>query len=282
MSWYQKKHSPTHIHRGHQISLSASSIYYHPWHPPYSIHAIAIYSLSPQSLSEFSLVYLLASHPPLHTPRISLPNLYLLFAAHAHTIATCFAIVPRLCHLILVSLSTLHLGLVVTHPSYRSDLCPLKCHLIFLSYRPCLTSMPHTSSHTTAVQFPSHWQWYIPNGKQWYQLPQFIASDSNTGLHSYNDLQALDGWRCSTYGLENSKRQPDLQYRKGDKTAPGNYQPVSLTSQICKIFESIIKDDLVLHLETQGLIRDSQHGFRHGISCLSNLLVFLDKVYVYW
>jgi len=37
------------------------------------------------------------------------PNHCLLFAAHAHIIATCFAVVPRLCHLILVSLSTLYL-----------------------------------------------------------------------------------------------------------------------------------------------------------------------------
>jgi len=31
VSQYQKKHSPTHTHRGHQIFLSASSIYYDPW-----------------------------------------------------------------------------------------------------------------------------------------------------------------------------------------------------------------------------------------------------------
>ena len=105
VSQYQKKHSPTHTHRGHQISISASSIHYDPWHPPYSIDAL--YSLFPQSLSKFSLVYLLAWHPPLHTPDISSPNHYLLFAAHAHTVATCFAVVLRLCHLILVSLSTL-------------------------------------------------------------------------------------------------------------------------------------------------------------------------------
>jgi len=105
VSRYQKKHSPTHTHCGHQSSLSASSIYYDPWHPPYSIHKL--YSLFPQSLSKFSLVYLLAWHPPLHTPYISSPNHYPLFATHAHTIATCFAVVPRLCHLILVSLSTL-------------------------------------------------------------------------------------------------------------------------------------------------------------------------------
>jgi len=81
VSRYQKKHSPTHTHRGYQSSLSTFSVYYDLWHPPYSIHVL--YSLFPQSLSKFSLVYHLAWHPPLHTPYISSPNLYLLFATHA-------------------------------------------------------------------------------------------------------------------------------------------------------------------------------------------------------
>ena len=51
VSRYQKKHSPTHTHRGHQSSQSAFSIYYDPWHPPYSIHVL--YSLFPQSLQVF-------------------------------------------------------------------------------------------------------------------------------------------------------------------------------------------------------------------------------------
>ena len=88
--------------------LSASSIYHNPWHPLCSIYMPALY---PQSLSTFSLVYLLAWHPPFHTAFISSSNHYLLFAAHAHTIATCFAVGPRLCHLILVSLSILYLEL---------------------------------------------------------------------------------------------------------------------------------------------------------------------------
>ena len=110
VSRYKKKHSPTHKYCGHQSSLSASSIYYNPWHPLYSNPVL--YSLFPQSLSKFSLVYLLAWHPLLHTPYISSPNHYLLFATIPyHTITTCFAVVPRLCHLILVSLSTLYLEL---------------------------------------------------------------------------------------------------------------------------------------------------------------------------
>jgi len=89
--------------------LLPPSIFYNPWHPPCSMYVFD--SLFPQSLSKFSLLYLLAWHPLLHTPYSSSPNHCLLFTAHAHTIATCFAIVPKLCHLIQVSLSTLHLEL---------------------------------------------------------------------------------------------------------------------------------------------------------------------------
>jgi len=82
---------------------------------------------------------------------------------------------------VLTLLGTLIFYLNITHPSNHSHLCPLKCHLIFFPYRPGLTSMQHTTVHTTAVQSPSH---YILIGKQWYQLPEFIPSNSNSGLHS--------------------------------------------------------------------------------------------------
>jgi len=63
--------------------LYASSIYYDPWHLPCSIHAPD--NLFLQSLSKFSLVYLLACYPPLHTPYISSPNHCLLFATKWHS-----------------------------------------------------------------------------------------------------------------------------------------------------------------------------------------------------
>jgi len=67
-------------------------------------------------------------------------------------------------------------------------------------------------------------------------------------------------------------------FKKGSRSLAENYRPVSLTSVICKLFESIIRDTLVHHLEQKLLIANSQHGFRKGRSCLSNLLSFLDKV----
>jgi len=73
--------------------------------PPCSIYVPE--RLFAQPLSKSSLAYLL--DPPLHTPYISSSNHCLLFTTHANTNASCFAVVQRLCHLIIVSLSTLYL-----------------------------------------------------------------------------------------------------------------------------------------------------------------------------
>ena len=66
--------------------------------------------------------------------------------------------------------------------------------------------------------------------------------------------------------------------KKGQRCEPENYRPVSLTSQIGRILERIIRDHLVKFLEDNALLRDSQHGFRSKRSCLTILLEFLDLV----
>ena len=44
-------------------------------------------------------------------------------------------------------------------------------------------------------------------------------------------------------------------FKKGDKSDPGNYRPISLTSQICKVLESILRDNIVNHLNTHTLLQ---------------------------
>jgi len=66
-------------------------------------------------------------------------------------------------------------------------------------------------------------------------------------------------------------------FKKGSKSVPSNYRPVSLTSVACKIMESLIRDDVTKHLEVNKLIKGSQHGFMKGRSCTTNLLEFLEK-----
>ena len=67
-------------------------------------------------------------------------------------------------------------------------------------------------------------------------------------------------------------------FKKGRRCEVSNYRPVSLTSQCCKMFETIMRDAIVRHLDKYELIAESQHGFRKRGSCLSNLLAFLDMV----
>ena len=67
-------------------------------------------------------------------------------------------------------------------------------------------------------------------------------------------------------------------YKAGDRGKAKNYRPVSLTCQLCKVFEKLVRDELVEHLESNGLLRGTQHGFRKWRSCLTNLLSILDRV----
>ena len=62
------------------------------------------------------------------------------------------------------------------------------------------------------------------------------------------------------------------------KSQPSNHRLVSLTSQIFKVMEAIIRDATVVHLQNHNIIKTSQHGFMKGRSFLANRLVYLGKV----
>ena len=51
-------------------------------------------------------------------------------------------------------------------------------------------------------------------------------------------------------------------FKKGDKSLPENYRPVSLTSVTCKIKEHIIHSHVMDRLERFEILVDAQHGFR--------------------
>ena len=66
--------------------------------------------------------------------------------------------------------------------------------------------------------------------------------------------------------------------KNGTNDIAGNYRPVSLTAQACKLLESILRDNIIMHLREFNLMNTSQHGFVKNRSWLTNLLEFLEYV----
>ena len=64
--------------------------------------------------------------------------------------------------------------------------------------------------------------------------------------------------------------------RKGSKTSPNNYRPVSLTCIICKIMEKIVRKAVMDHLHENNIVTKEQHGFMSGRSCMTQLLESMD------
>ena len=65
-------------------------------------------------------------------------------------------------------------------------------------------------------------------------------------------------------------------FKKGKKTLPNNYRPVSLTCISCKLLESIIRDHIIDHMTKNNLFSPRQFGFISGRSTTLQLLHVLQ------
>ena len=66
-------------------------------------------------------------------------------------------------------------------------------------------------------------------------------------------------------------------YKRGGHSCPNNYRPITLTSVVGKILESIIRDHVFVHLISRNLLSPQQHGFVPGKSCVSQLITAMDR-----
>ena len=85
---------------------------------------------------------------------------------------------------------------------------------------------------------------------------------------SLNEGQLPDDWR-------NAIISPI--HKKGSKVIASNYRPISLTSIVCKILESFVKEAVIKFLTEEKLISSKQYGFMEGRSTTTQLLYFMDK-----
>ena len=67
-------------------------------------------------------------------------------------------------------------------------------------------------------------------------------------------------------------------HKGGSRGTPKNYRPIALTSHLIKLFEKVMRSGIVKFMEENGLFNPSQHGFRFGRSCLSQLINHYDNI----
>jgi hypothetical protein len=61
-------------------------------------------------------------------------------------------------------------------------------------------------------------------------------------------------------------------FKKGNPADANNYRPIALTATMCKLMESVIKEQMVQFLVDKGRINKRQHAFIKHHSTASNLL----------
>ena len=65
-------------------------------------------------------------------------------------------------------------------------------------------------------------------------------------------------------------------FKKGNRQEPSNFRPVSLTCICCKLLEHIVLSNI--HTDLDNIIVSSQHGFRRGLSCTTQLVSTVDNI----
>jgi hypothetical protein len=66
------------------------------------------------------------------------------------------------------------------------------------------------------------------------------------------------------------------KFKKGSKLDVSNYRPISITSIVSKLFESLIRDHVVDYFSI-NLFHTNQYGFVKGKSTVTQLLKILEN-----
>ena len=67
-------------------------------------------------------------------------------------------------------------------------------------------------------------------------------------------------------------------HKSDERDSAENYRPISLTSQVVKLLEKLIRKNVMDHLLSIGALSDEQHGFREKKSCMTNVLEALEFI----
>ena len=68
-------------------------------------------------------------------------------------------------------------------------------------------------------------------------------------------------------------------FKKGSKSNPENYRPISLTCICSKVMEHIVVSNIMNHADLYNILKSNQHGFRSKLSCETQLLSFIQELH---
>ena len=67
-------------------------------------------------------------------------------------------------------------------------------------------------------------------------------------------------------------------YKTEERSSAENYRPISITSQVGKVLEKIVRKEIMAHIVDNNLLSQHQHGFCDKRSCMTNLIDTLEDI----
>ena len=140
-------------------------------------------------------------------------------------------------------------------------------------------------------------RWYFETGSLWrmllhhlslYNWPRSPSSISQKLLSNLNPHPKKPTITISS--KSHSTREPyhqsgrmlmwRLYTKKGERSNPANYRPISLTCILCKTLQHIVASSITKHLSKLNTFFELQHGFREKRSSESQLFMLVDDLFI--
>ncbi|GBP22781.1 Probable RNA-directed DNA polymerase from transposon BS [Eumeta japonica] len=131
------------------------------------------------------------------------------------------------------------------------------------------TQCSHASSATSLISVASRKRFSKTSLEPKDDLAPVSLSEVQTLVKSLNTRRHRASMEAEVIGIHKPGKPRDL---------PASYRPISLLSDLGKLFEKILKTRLSDHLLGKGLIIDEQFGFRPAHSCPQQVLRLVKYV----
>ena len=97
-----------------------------------------------------------------------------------------------------------------------------------------------------------------------HEIPARVLKETASEISTIvQHIPTITHHRQTPTSLDHSSCHTNIQiYKKGNKSNPANYRPISLTCILCKVMEHIVLSHMWKHLNANDVILHHQHGFQ--------------------